>query len=101
MRSPDFLDGSGKGPICQCRRHKRCGFYPWVGKIPWRRTWKPTPVFSPGKSHGQRSLAGYGPQGHKESDMNRVTYTHAHMHKDPRWLTDREDIVIVKTKASD
>ena len=33
--------------------------------------------------------------------MNRVTYTHAHMHKDPRWLTDREDIVIVKTKASD
>ena len=32
---------------------------PWVGKIPWRRTWQPTPVFSPGKFHGQRSLAGY------------------------------------------
>ena len=34
----------------------RCGFDPWVGKIPWRRTWQPTPVFLPGASHGQRSL---------------------------------------------
>ena len=31
----------------------------WVGKIPWRRKWQPTPVFLPGESHGQRSLAGY------------------------------------------
>ena len=37
----------------------------WVGKIPWRRKWQPTPVFLPGKSHGQRSLEGYSPQGHK------------------------------------
>ena len=29
----------------------RCGFHPWVGKIPWRRAWKPTPVFLPGESH--------------------------------------------------
>ena len=36
----------------------RRGFYPWVGKIPWRRSWQPIPVFLPGKSHGQRSLAG-------------------------------------------
>ena len=35
---------------------RRCGFNPWVGKIPWRRKWQPTPVFLPGKSHGQRSL---------------------------------------------
>ena len=41
---------------------------PGVGKIPWRRKWKPTPVFLPGKSHGQRSLVGYGPCGRKESD---------------------------------
>ena len=41
---------------------------PWVGKISWRRKWQPTPVFLPGESHGQRSLAGYSPQGHKESD---------------------------------
>ena len=34
---------------------------PWVGKIPWRRKWQPTPVFFPGESHGQRSLAGYSP----------------------------------------
>ena len=49
-----WLDG--KESACQC---KRCGFDPWVGKIPWRRKWQPTPVFLPGKSHGQRSLAGY------------------------------------------
>ena len=40
-----------------------------VGMIPWRRTWQPTPVFLPGEPHGQRNLAGYGPCGHKESDM--------------------------------
>ena len=36
-----------------------------VGKIPWRRKWQPTPVFLPGKSHGQRNLPGYNPWGHK------------------------------------
>ena len=41
---------------------------PWVGKIPWRRKWQPTPIFLPGKSHGQRSLVGYSPRGSKESD---------------------------------
>ena len=40
---------------------KRQQFYPWLGKMPWRRTWQPTRVFLPGESHGQRSLAGYGP----------------------------------------
>ena len=39
-----------------------------VGKIPWRREWLPTPVFLPGESHGQRSLVGCVPWGHKESD---------------------------------
>ena len=43
-------------PTYQCRRHKRCGFDPRVGKIPWRRTWQPTPVFSPGESHGLRRV---------------------------------------------
>ena len=42
-------------------------FDPWVGKIPWRRKWQPTPVFLPEKSHGW-SLVGYSPRGHKESD---------------------------------
>ena len=44
-------------------------FDPWVMQILWRRKWQPTPVFLPGKSHGQRSLVGYSPWGHKESDM--------------------------------
>ena len=44
-------------------------FDPWVGKIPWRRKWQPTPVFLPVRSHGQRSLANYSPWGHEESDM--------------------------------
>ena len=39
----------------------RLWFDPWVVKIPWRRAWQPTPVFLPGESHGQRSLAGYSP----------------------------------------
>ena len=42
--------------------------YPWVEKIPWRREWLPAPVFLPGESHGQRTLAGDSPQGHKDSD---------------------------------
>ena len=56
---------SGKESVCQCRRGKRCRFDPWVRKIPWRRKWQPTPVFLPGESHGQRSLVGYNPSGHK------------------------------------
>ena len=46
---------SGKDPACQCKRHKRCRFNPWVGKIPWRRAWQSTPVFLPGESPGQRN----------------------------------------------
>ena len=59
---PGFPGGtSGQEPACQCRRHKRLRFDPWVGKIPCRRAWQPTPVFQPGESYGQRSLAGHGP----------------------------------------
>ena len=47
----------------------RPGFNPWVGKTAWRRAWQPTPLFLPGESHGQWSLAGYCPWGGKESDM--------------------------------
>ena len=65
--------GDSEEPACQCRRHQRCMFDPWVRKIFWRRQWQPTPVFLPGESHGQRSLEGYGPQGHKELDTTKVT----------------------------
>ena len=44
-----------------CRRRKRSGFDPWVGKMPWRKACQPTPVFLPGESHGERSLADYSP----------------------------------------
>ena len=57
---------SGKEPACQCRRHEGRGFDPWIWKIPWRRKWQRTPVFLPGESHGQRSLAGYSPWGQKD-----------------------------------
>ena len=66
-RLPD--GASGKEPACQCSRHKRRRFDPRVRKIPWRRKWKPSPVFLPGKFHGQRSLVGCGSWGRKESDM--------------------------------
>ena len=54
-----------KESACQCRRP---GLDPSVRKIPWRRSGSPSPVFLTGESHGQRSLVGYSPWGHKESD---------------------------------
>ena len=56
---------SVKESAWQSRRHRIWRLDPWAGKIPWRSKWQPTPVFSPGKSHGQRNLAGYSPWGHK------------------------------------
>ena len=56
------------------RRHRRPEFEPWVGKIPRRRAWQPTPVFLPGKSQGQWSLVGYSPwRVHAESDTTETT----------------------------
>ena len=58
------------------------GFNPWVGKIPWTRKWEPTPVFLFGEFHGQRSLAGYSPWGHKESDTTeQITLSLSKRHK--------------------
>ena len=65
---------SGKESACRCRSR---GFDPWV---PWRRKWQPTPVFLPGESHGQRSLAGYSSWGRKRvgHDWAHIyTYTHS------------------------
>ena len=64
---------SSKEPDYQCRRCKRCGFHPWIGKIPWRRAWQPMPMFLPGESQGQRSLEGYGPQCCKELGVTEYT----------------------------
>ena len=69
----DFPGGaSDHEPACQCRRHKRSRFDPWVRKFHCRRVWQPTPVFFPGRSNGQRRLAGYSPKDRKESDLTEV-----------------------------
>ena len=52
------------------------GFDLWIGKIPQRSKWQPTPVLLPGKPHGQRSLVGCSPWGHEESG----TTEHLHFH---------------------
>ena len=69
-----------KEPACQCRKCKRHGFDPWVGKISWKRAWKPTPVLLPGERLGQRSLAGYSLWDPKESS----TTEHQHAHTESR-----------------
>ena len=48
-------------------------FNPLVVKIPWRRKWQPTPVFLPGKSHGQRSLVDYSPWDHRKVGQDLMT----------------------------
>ena len=54
--SPDQSAGVGLEPAYKCRRHKKCGFDPWIRKIPWRRAWQPAPIFLPGESHWNRRL---------------------------------------------
>ena len=58
-----------------CLQRGTPGFHPWVGKIPWRRKWQPTPVL-PGKFHGLRSLVGYTPWGREELDMTERLHFH-------------------------
>ena len=77
----------GEEPAGQCRRHTRRGLHAWVGKNPWRRAWQPIPVFLPGESHGQRSLAGYSPWGCKESDTTEATQL-AHIQEQPQSAMD-------------
>ena len=61
------------------------GFNPWVGKIPWRRKWQPSPVLLPGKSRGWRSLVGYSPWSHRELDSTEQLDFHFHFHV---WMCD-------------
>ena len=67
-----YLGASGKELPARAgdKRHRSD---PWVRKILWRRAWQPIPEFLPGESHGQRSLVGYSPCGHKELDTTEVT----------------------------
>ena len=64
-----FMFPGGSDSEESLQQWRRLGLHPWVGKIPWRREWQPTPVFLPRKFHGHRSLVGYSPWGHREPDM--------------------------------
>ena len=77
-RLPRWLND--KESTWQCRRCRRLGFNAWVTKILWRRKSQSTPIFLPGKSHGQRILVGYNPWGQKESDMTEHARTHPSGH---------------------
>ena len=74
----------GKEPSCQWRRPKRRGFSPWVGKIPWRRTWQLTPVFLPGEPHGLRSPAGYMGLQRVRHDWSDLAHTHGRNQHDTK-----------------
>ena len=82
MQETQVWSLSGKDPLeKEMEAHfstRRPRFDPWVGKIPWRRKWKPTSVFLPGKSHGWRSLVSYSPWDHKESDTTEQLHFHFH-----------------------
>ena len=81
-----FPDSFPGGSDCKesCLQWGRPRLDPWVGKIPWRLAWQPTPVFLPGESDGQSSLAGYTLQGRKESDSTEWLSTHIDEKKNPQ-----------------
>ena len=66
---------SGEESACQCRRHRRRDFNPWVGRMPWRRNWQPTPVFLPGESWTEEP-GGSSPGGHKQSEASEHKHEH-------------------------
>ena len=69
-----------------CLQCWKCGFSPWVMKIPWRRKRQLTLIFLPGKSHEQRSLEGYSPWSHEELDtqqLDKNKCTHRHISIEP------------------
>ena len=83
----------------RCRRH---GLDPWVGKIPWRRKWHPTPLFLPGKSHGQRSLAGCSPWGRKRGrqdlatkQQQRLFWCHMEVATETIWPTELKIFTVI------
>ena len=76
------------------RRH---GFDPWVGKIPWRRKWQPTPVFLPSTSHGQRSLAGYRTRGWKELDTTKQLDSNEGLSEEEQKAVIRTSLITICT----
>ena len=70
---------------------------PWVGKIPWRRAWQPTPVFLPGESHRQKSLVGYSPWGRKEGD---TTVIESRLRGERKWEQQDQQGLAISRKTS-
>ena len=75
----------GKEPACQCRKLKRHGFNPWVGKISWRGAWQPISVSLPGEYHGQRRMESYSSRGRQESDVTEQLSTHTRNDTTAAW----------------
>ena len=87
-------------PACQCRRFKRRGFDPWVGKILWRKVRQPTSVFLPGGSQGQRSLGGYSPQGCIVLTQLKQLSLHARTHAGRRRAEQETEFrIILRTRT--
>ena len=76
---------SGKEPACQFRRLKRNALNPWVGNIPWRRAWQPTPIFLPGECYGQKRLVGYSPWGSQDQTLLKRLSTHTRIYTYTYW----------------
>ena len=76
-----YMGFCGSSAVNSPPKCKSCEFDPCVGKISWRRKWQPIPAFLPGKSHGQRSLPGYSPWGHKELDVTKHACTQLCIYK--------------------
>ena len=71
---PGFPGGTvGKNLPANAGDARDAGLIPGLGRFPWSRKWQPTPIFLPGKSHGQRSLVGYSPWGYNELDVTERT----------------------------
>ena len=77
---------------------QRCGFDSWVGQIPWKRAWQPTPVFLPGESRGQRSLVGYSPWSHKELGTTEAAQ-HACIQNHVSILNSWEGFLVLQSKC--
>ena len=80
---------SGKEPTWQCRRHKRHRFDPWIGKIPWRRAWQPTPVFLPGESQGQE------PGGLQSIESQRVGHNWCDLACTSKYINEWKDLASI------
>ena len=95
LTDPGIKSSSLTSPACNTE------FNPWVGKIPWRRKWQPTPVFLPGEFHGQRSLVGYSPWGHKGSDMTATNTCHMLVDSICKWFISGLYIVLPGVSQSE